>query len=187
MPRSCIYLPYPVTVFELTKVAAIFAFRCSACSQVHEGSPSFGFRAPAPYLEQPNAVQDAGLLTSDLCEYEGEHGRHFFVRGCLEVPIHGISDPFLWGVWTSLSERNYRRYVETYDNPDATDHFFGWLCNYLPYYPTTYPLKTHVHPRPAGNRPYIVPERSDHPLSMDFHGGITVARAQEIAEAIIHR
>jgi hypothetical protein len=33
----------------------------------------------------------------------------------------------------------------------------------------------------------VVPEKSDHPLSLDFYGGITVARAQEIAEVIIHR
>jgi hypothetical protein len=168
-------------------LAAIFAFRCSTCSQLHEGSPSFGFRAPDPYLEQSKAIQDAGRLTSDLCEYEDEDGRHFFVRGCLEIPIRGISAPFLWGVWASLSERSYRRYIETYDKPDSTDRFFGWLCNYLPCYPRTYALKTHVHPRTGGDRPDIVPERSDHPLSIDFYGGITVERAQEIAEAIIHR
>ncbi len=127
---------------------------------MHEGSPSFGFRAPDPYLEQPKEVQDAGRLTSDLCEYEGEDGAHFFVRGSLEVPIHGISEPFLWGVWTSLSERSYRRYLETCDNPDSTDRFFGWLCNYLPYYPTTYALKTHVHPRIGRDRPFVVPEKA---------------------------
>jgi hypothetical protein len=168
-------------------MAAIFAFRCASCSQVHEGSPSFGFRGPDPYLEQPKEVQDAGLLTDDLCEYEDEDGKHFFVRGCLEVPIHGISDPFVWGVWASLSYASYRRYVETYDNPDVTDRFFGWLCNYLPYYPKTYALKTNVHPRSGGIRPYVVPEKSDHPLSIDFYEGISVARAQEIAEAAFHK
>lgn len=167
-------------------MAAIFAFRCATCSQVHEGSPGFGFRAPDPYLEQPKHIQDAGRLSGDLCEYEDKDGRHFFVRGCLEIPIHGISDPFSWGVWTSLSERSYRRYVETYDNPDTTDRFFGWLCNSLPYYPRTYALKTHVHPRSGGVRPSVVPERTDHPLSVDFHEGISVARAQEIAQTLFH-
>lgn len=168
-------------------MAGIFAFRCSTCSQVHEGSPSFGFRAPDPYLEQSKAVQDAGRLSSDLCEYEDADGKHFFVRDCLDIPIHGISEPFLWGVWVSLSERNYRRYVETYDNPDSTHRFFGRLCNYLPYYPRTYALKTRVHPRADGNRPIVIPEKSDHPLSIDFYRGISVARAQEIAEVVIHR
>ena len=154
---------------------------------MHEGSPSFGYRAPEPYLEQPTAVQNAARLTSDLCEYEDEDGKHYFVRGCLEVPIHGIADPFLWGVWTSLSSASYGRYVQTYDAPDVTDRFFGWLCNSLPYYPKTYALKTHVHPRPNNTRPAVVPEKSDHPLLVDFYEGISVARAQEIAEAVRHR
>jgi hypothetical protein len=48
-------------------------------------------------------------------------------------------------------------------------------------------LKTQVHPRSDGARPYIVLERTDHPLSVDFHEGISIQRAQEIAEAIMHR
>jgi hypothetical protein len=167
-------------------VAGIFAFRCSACSKIHEGSPSYGFRAPDPFLEQPPQIQSAGRLSDDFCEYEDEDGRHYFVRGCIEVPIHGVSDPFLWGVWTSLSEQNYRRYADTYDSSDVTDRYLGWLCNYLPYYPKTYALKTHVHPRIGGVRPYVVPESTDHPLSIDFHEGISVARAQEIAESLLH-
>lgn len=168
-------------------MAAIFAFRCSTCSQMHEGSPSFGFRAPDSYLEQPKSIQDSGRLTSDLCEYEDEDGQHFFVRGCVEVPIHGIGDPFLWGIWTSLSEQSYRRYVETYQKPDTEDRFFGWLCNRLPFYPNTYEMKTHVHPRSDGIRPAVVPEKSEHPLSIDFYEGISIWRAQQIAEVALHR
>jgi hypothetical protein len=28
----------------------------------------------------------------------------FFVRGCLEIPITGSRDPFLWGLWVSVRE-----------------------------------------------------------------------------------
>ncbi|MFT3734235.1 MAG: DUF2199 domain-containing protein [Rhodocyclaceae bacterium] len=168
-------------------MAGIFSFRCSSCDQVHEGSPSFGFRAPDPYLQQPQDVQDAGHLDSDLCEYEDEDGPHYFIRVCLEVPIHGVEQPFMWGVWVSLSKQSFDRYVETYEEPDLTDQYFGWLCNSLPYYPSTFPMKTQVHPRAGQQRPYIVLEECDHPLAMDFHGGISIARAQEIAEHAMHR
>jgi hypothetical protein len=43
-----------------------------------------------------------------------------FVRACLEIPIHGVSEPFLWGVWVSLSQKNFDRYVTTYDHPDRS-------------------------------------------------------------------
>lgn len=168
-------------------MAGIFSFKCSCCGELHEGSPSFGYRAPDPYLEQPKEAQDAGELTTDTCRYRDEDGEHYFIRACLEVPIHGVEQPFLWGVWVSLSEKNFNRYLETYDDADTNDCYFGWFSNYLPFYEKTYALKTHVHPRTGGTRPYIVLEQTDHPLAVDFHQGISIQRAQEIAEAIMHR
>lgn len=168
-------------------MAAIFSFKCSTCGEVHEGAPSFGFRAPDPYLEQPKDIQGAGKLGTDLCRYTDKDGEHFFIRVCLEVPIHGTTELFTWGVWVSLSETSFARYVETYDTPDTSDRFFGWLSNHLPYYEKTYALKTMVHPRADGIRPFIVLEKSGHPLSTDFHSGISIQRAQEIAEQVLHR
>ena len=168
-------------------MASIFSFKCSCCGEIHEGAPGFGFHAPDPFLEQSDAIQAAGELGSDLCRYEDEDGMHCFIRVCLEIPIHGFPEPFVWGVWVSLSKDNYDHYVATGDTPDDSDRYFGWFCNYLPYYENTYALKTHVHPRAGGDRPFIVLEESDHPLAVDFHKGITVARAQEIAEAAMHR
>jgi hypothetical protein len=168
-------------------MAAIFSFRCDECGKMHEGSPSIGFRAPDPYLEQPREVQDAGKLTSDFCQYTDDDGRHFFIRTCLEIPIHGVGEPFLWGVWSSLSQKNYERYSETYDDPDPADSYFGWFSNYLPYYTETYALKCQVRPQRGGNRPLLELEKTDHPLSRDYHEGITIARAQEIAAVAMHR
>lgn len=121
-------------------MAGIFSFKCSCCGRVHEGSPSFGFRAPDPYLEQTKEVQEAGELGTDLCRYKDEDGEHFFIRVCLEVPILGVEEAFMWGIWVSLSEQNFNRYVDTHDHPDPTERYFGWLCNYLPYYEKTYAL-----------------------------------------------
>lgn len=45
----------------------------------------------------------------------------------------------------------------------------GWLCNYVPYYEKTYAVKTRVHPREGGDRPCVAIEKTDHPLSVDFH------------------
>jgi len=28
--------------------------------------------------------------------------QHFFIRGCLEVPVSDGPGPFVWGVWCSL-------------------------------------------------------------------------------------
>lgn len=164
----------------------MFQYECSCCGKVHEGVPSFGYDAPAPFREQPLEAQQAGFLNSDLCTYEDADGKHYFIRVCLEVPINGLEEPFVWGVWSSLSKLNFERYVDTYESPDTTDCYFGWLCNRLPCYPDTYAMKLNVHVRSGGTRPYVVPEESDHPLSIDFHKGITLERAVEIAEHLLH-
>jgi hypothetical protein len=167
-------------------MAGIFAFKCSSCDAIHEGSPSFAFRAPDPWLGQPKEIQDRGSLGTDHCRYQDSEGEHFFVRACLEVPIVGIEVPFLWGVWGSLSEKNYRSYFDKYDDPDPTDRYFSWFSNVLPYYQTTVALRAEMRPRKEGLRPLLNLGESVHPLAIDFHRGISIAKAQEIAEAALH-
>lgn len=48
----------------------------------------------------------------------------------------------------------------------------------------TVSLKTMVHPRADGIRPYIELEPTDHPLAVEFREGITMERVQEIAEQL---
>ena len=167
-------------------MAAIFSFKCASCDEIHQGSPSFGFNAPDPYLEQSEDIQKEGKLTDDLCFYTDGDGTHYFVRAVMEIPIDGVTEPFMWGIWSSLSKASYDKYVATYDDPDTTDYFFGYLSNYLPFYDNTYALKLDVYPQKNNNRPLLVPHQSEHPLVSDFEQGISVLRAQEIAEKCMH-
>ncbi len=164
-------------------MAAIFSFRCSCCDEVHEGSPSFSFNAPIHYTWLTDAEKENAYLGTDLC-YIGDDR---FIRACLEVPIVGVEEPFMWGVWVSLSQSSFERYRDTYDEPVVEDEYFGWFCNRLPFYPDTLSLKTMVHPRSGGIRPWLDLEKTSHSLSADFHHGLTIARAQEIAEYAMHR
>ncbi len=167
-------------------MAAIFSFKCSCCGEFHEGSPSFGFRAPDPYLEQSEEIQDKGELGSDLCFYEDEDGIHYFARVVLNVPIIGVQEPFLWGVWVSLSKESYDHYIETYDNPDMERIYFGWFSNYLPWYSNTYALATDVFHRNGGDRPYLELHEVENELYNDFKNSISIEKAQEIAEKCMH-
>ena len=169
-------------------MAAIFAFRCSCCGELHEGSPSIGFDAPLHYAELDAAEREAQVrLGSDLCTIDHDDHRDHFVRACLEIPIHGHAEPFVWGVWVSLSAENFARYRDTWEAPETTDRYFGWLCNRLPGYPDTVNLKTMVHPRGDGLRPWVEPEPGNHPLAVDYHAGLSVARAQALAEQVFHQ
>ena len=99
-------------------MAAIFAFKCSSCGEIHEGSSSFGFNAPDQYATLSDEQKSRmGVLSEDFCTITHTDGIDRFVRAVLEVPIHGVEKPFLWGVWVSLSEKSFNRYKETYSDP----------------------------------------------------------------------
>jgi hypothetical protein len=112
----------------------------------------------------------------------------FFVRGCIEIPVIGETEPFSWGVWVSLSEANFSEWVKCYDL-DERSHvgpFFGWLNAWLKPYPDTINLKTMVHIRDNGIRPYIELQPTDHPLAIEQRNGITVERVAELYSLMMH-
>lgn len=172
-------------------MAAIFAFKCTYCGEIHEGSPSIGFRMPDQYASLSDEQRAAmGRWNEDLCTITHEDGVDYFIRAVLEVPIHGVDEPFLWGVWVSLSEKSFNRYVETYDDPVEGDGFFGWVCNEIRAYPFDRARPADVRVQPGRQRPKVILHRADEerdPLVIDQVHGISVARAQEIAERVFHR
>lgn len=169
-------------------MAALFAYTCSCCGERHEGSPSFGWPAPHPYDGLSDADRDTiATLTPDTCILRYGDVTDYFARTTLEIPIHGVAEPFLWGVWVSLSEKSFERYTSTWERHDEADRWFGWFSNQLPYYPDTMNLKTTVRPRNGGQRPIIALEETDHPLSLHHHHGISRELAQAIAEFAMHR
>jgi hypothetical protein len=148
---------------------------------------SFEADAPVPFHSIPQEEREARCnLTSDLCVIDRQE---FFVRGCLEIPVVDGPRPFVWGVWASLSVYNFKRMGELWESPGRENEppYFGWLCTALPMYPETLLLKTHVHTRPVGQRPFVELEPTDHPLAVEQRQGITMDRVREIAEALLHR
>jgi len=175
-------------------MAAIFAFKCSCCGEIHEGSPSFGYNEPWQYSTLSDEQKEAmGRLTDDLCTITHDEGTDYFIRAVLEIPIMGVEDPFSWGVWSSLSEKSFNRYVETFDNPTAGETFFGWVCNQIPCYPGTgmeEPFSADVVVQAGRARPKLRlisrEELAQHPLIVDQREGISIAQAQEMAEELMH-
>ena len=97
-------------------------------------------------------------------------------------------EPFVWLAWVSLSEKNFLRATEVWHTPGREQEppCFGWLQSALPYSPSTLSLKTSVQTQPIGERPLIELEPTDHPLAIEQRSGITMARVQQIVEAIMH-
>jgi hypothetical protein len=163
---------------------ATFTFICRDCGQPHEGSPSFGYARPDYWNSALDDDQSgASRLSKDLCKIVD---RDYFIRCTLEIPIHGVEEGFLWGVWATQSAENFRLYAETFD--DTPEHItFGYLANRLPYYPETLGLHLEVHWQAHGReRPKLALRECDHPLYRDWRDGISWDRAVEIATTSIH-
>lgn len=163
-----------------------FEFKCESCGQVHSGMPTFGTTAPVSYYEVPEAEREERCsLGTDECVIDN---KWFFVRGCLEIHVHGEADNFIWGVWVSLSEASFKQWIECFDSPKRSQvgPFFGWLNAWLKPYPDTINLKTMVHLRDNGIRPYIELEPTDHPLAIEQRNGISRERVAEIYAQMMH-
>ncbi len=138
------------------------------------------------YFTIPEAERaERTLLSSDQCVIDDEH---FFVVGNIDIPIIGAKELFSWDVWVSLSQKNFTRAHQLWKKRGRASEppYFGWLSTLLPGYPNTLSLKTHVHTRAVGRRPFVELEPTDHPLAVEQRTGITWERVQEIAELVLH-
>lgn len=160
---------------------------CQRCGSHHDELPmTYGADAPELYYRIPEEERATRCdLTEELCMVDDEF---FFIRGCLEIPVVDGNQPFVWGVWVSLSQQNFARVAEIWEQPDRESEppMFGWLSTSLPLYPETLNLKTHVHIRAVGKRPFIELEPTDHPLAVEQREGILMRRVEEIASVLAH-
>lgn len=159
---------------------------CPCCGRKHAGLFDIAYDKPDFWQgdgeKRPNSevLTSNHVLTEDFCVLNGEH---FFVRCVLQLPILGAPDEhFGYGVWATLSKKNFNIYLETFDagNQNRLGPWFGWFSNRLPGYPDTLNLQCQLHPRNGRQRPYVELEPADHPLAVEQQRGISFDRLLEI-------
>jgi hypothetical protein len=155
---------------------------CRTCGEEHDGLFDLACGKPDPWSgseeKKPNSETShtRHFLSEDFCVLDGEH---FFVRCVLFLPLKGTEgQSFGIGVWSTLSEKNFERYRETFDSGEQGElgPWFGWFSNRLEGYPDTLNLKCQVHPRAGRLRPWIEITAADHPLAAEQREGITFDR-----------
>lgn len=164
----------------------MFEFTCPTCGELYRGMPSFSSDKPFSYYAIPEEERETRCdCGSDDCVIDE---KWFFVRGCIDIPVKGEKEPFIWGVWVSLSEESFIKWIEYFDKNKRAHigPFFGWLNAWLKPYPDTINLKTHLHLRDDGIRPYIELEPTDHPLAVEQREGITIERVAELYSIMTH-
>ncbi|WP_160154176.1 DUF2199 domain-containing protein [Microbulbifer sp. ALW1] len=159
--------------------------KCKVCNcDLGEVPMCFGGRSPASLMVPENEYEGRVEENSDQCIVDG---KHFFVRGHIELPVIDTGEVFIWSVWVSLSEQSFDQMSENWDSEgrENSEPFFGWLMTNLPCYPETLHLKADVQTQPVGVVPLVILQSSDHPLAQEQHNGITMDRVHEIVHQVM--
>jgi hypothetical protein len=125
------------------------------------------------------------VFTPDQCVIDG---KDFYLRGRILVPVTGLEEQFVWGVWAEVSPINFVRTNElwTVEGREAEPAFPGWLNTQLPVFGDTFNLEVSVQTQRVGKRPHFTVVDEEHPLAVEQRYGITMRRVEEIAEGMLH-
>ncbi len=161
-----------------------FTYTCSVCGQPHVGLPTFAWDWPIEAVYVPVADWPARVvLTSETCVVDNSA---YFLRGCVEIPIRGLAQPIVWGMWPRISGEQFRDYAAGLEARSLREGVTipGKLGSVPPMYPDA-EMEVLVHVRPIGVRP-LIELLGDHPFAADQRVGITQEHAQSIAEQLLH-
>jgi hypothetical protein len=157
-------------------------FLCASCGENHVGlAQSFAADFPDRYPNLSREERDTrAVISSDQCIIDQEE---FYIRGCLEIPILGAEEPFIWGLWARVKEEDFD---DLSANWEASGREFrsgpykGRLANALAIYAQTFNLRLEMRVRPVGTRPlFWIEDESE--LADLQRNGMTWQRASEQA------
>lgn len=161
------------------------SFPCSVCGELHEERPAIAFNTPHYYhiLSEEDKASLA-TLSEDFCIIEYGDQTDRFIRAVLNIPVKDSEFNMEYGVWVSLSEKNFEHYMDHFNDDLEGETFFGYLCSSIPGYENTLLLKTNVVCGTVNQRPQVFPHasQSDNVFVKDFTEGIS----QEEADRRIH-
>lgn len=163
------------------------SWTCQCCGQIFDTLPmSYAPLAPLNWFDLPDSERDAqAKLDSDVCIIDD---REFYVRGCVEIPVVGRPELFVWGAWVSVSAESFQYILDnwTADIADDEPPRFGWLRTWITgCYPDPVEIRCHVHLQSGDLRPRIVLEPTHYPMAVDQCTGITLDRIQQIAATLL--
>jgi len=162
-------------------------FDCSVCGDHHATLPlSFSVKAPrAASLVPADELEQRVVITPDQCVIDGSA---FYLRGRIPVPILGLDEPFIWGVWAEVGPKDFLHTMEMWnvEARQAEPPYRGWLDSEISIYGDTINLEVDVWTQRVGRRPHFLISDPDHPLALEQQNGITMARVIQIAEQLLH-
>ncbi len=162
-------------------------FDCRVCGLHHETLPlSFSIKAPLAAMQiAPGQVERRVVMNADQCVVDGIS---FFLRGRVVVPVHGMEEPFIWGVWAEVGPKDFlwTQKMWKVEGRERELPFRGWLDTELALFGSTLNLEVRVQTQLVGRRPHFTVVSEEHALGREQRAGMTLERVREIAETLLH-
>ncbi len=159
---------------------------CRICGERHILPLSYSVKVPMAARAVPvDELEARVVITPDQCVIDN---KEFFLRGRIPVPVHGLEEPFIWGVWAEVGPKDFLRTTQLWNvlGREAEPAFPGYLNSEIPLYGDTINLEVNVQTQVVGRRPHFLVSRADHPLAIEQREGISLKRVEEIAERMQH-
>ena len=161
-------------------------YKCSCCGIVYDELPlCFGSEYPDYYFSVPPEEREERIeLDESWCVVDKAH---FFHRGRLTIPITDHNSDLIFNVWTSISQENFCKRMELWEDPKRTAEapYFGWLQTIVPTYTDTLNIKTIAIEQSPGHIPEITSTEEGHKLTIDQQNGISYQTAKKIVDEIM--
>ena len=153
---------------------------CSHCGKTHKDLPAIAFITPHYYdILSDNDKTNIATINSDFCLVEHSDQTDFFIRTTLKQKLIDSCDFLEYGIWVSLSEKNYNDYKDNFNNDNHETTYFGFLCSQIPEYEQTLNIETNVITQKGDSRPIVIPHQDqiESKFVFDYYNGITEAEA----------
>jgi hypothetical protein len=156
-------------------------FKCTCCGKIIEEWPALTFNSPNNYeCLTDDDKKKIGFLNNDFCKINNENQTDRFIRCILIQKVNDNCQDLDYGVWVSLSEKNYYEYEENFKNETEEKTYFGWLCNNIPGYEFIESIPLNVVINKKGLRPEVFPHYSfEHQFVKDYYNGISKIEAEK--------
>ncbi|MEL6765554.1 MAG: DUF2199 domain-containing protein [Pseudomonadota bacterium] len=168
-----------------------WSYTCACCGERKEGVPELSCIGPDLWAsrDRVEGVREVDK-DSDFCVLDVDGERHFYIRVLLPIPLPFAAradDHWCFGVWTTLSERNFEAYRAGFRSGEAEPGpMTGWLSNTLPTYPAGQ-IALIIVPQRGNRRPYafLNETHAEHPLFVDQRDGWSEAQLAEKLSTIM--
>lgn len=155
-------------------------YTCSCCGKEHFEWPALTFKSPDNYNSLSQQDKDTiAEIDSDFCVITYSDQTDRFIRCTLIQKIIDHCEDLEYGLWVSISDKNFNDYSSNFDNENHETTYFGWLCNDIPEYDFSDSIPMTVLTKTGNQRPEIFPHKDfDHPFVKDYYSGITKEEAE---------